>query len=137
MVLRVKVPSSCEDLSPAKVERMLERHFGHIPSAARELGVPAPDLRRLTWAQPKLLERALEDLELMVLQAKSRVIEALYSDDPQRMQWASDKIMSSTMARNSPFATARRSGRHVVAAPRAEVTFRWRDSRDAIDEAMK
>jgi hypothetical protein len=43
----VKVPDSCADLCPAKVERMLEKHFGHIPSAARELGVSAPDLQRL------------------------------------------------------------------------------------------
>jgi hypothetical protein len=58
MVLRTKVPESCADLSPAKVERMLEKHFGDIYAAARELGVSGPDLRRLTWAQPELLEHA-------------------------------------------------------------------------------
>jgi hypothetical protein len=106
--MRVKVPPSCEDLCPAKVERALERSFGQIPPAARELGVPIPDLRRLTWAQPKLLEEALEELELVVARAMGVVIEALYSDDPCRQMWASDKIMSSWLARDHPLAQARR-----------------------------
>lgn len=108
MVLRVKVPDSCADLCPAKVERTLEKHFGNICAAARELGVPGPDLRRLTWAQPSLLENALEEHELVVQRAMGVVIQALDSPDPQRRQWASDKIMSSYLARGHPLAPARR-----------------------------
>jgi hypothetical protein len=93
MVLRTKIPDSCADLCPAKVERVLGKHFGNIYAAARELGVPGPDLRRLTWAQPDLLENALEEHELVIQQAVGVVIRALDSPDPQRRQWASDKIM--------------------------------------------
>ena len=110
MVLRVKVPDGCADLCPAKVERMLEKHFGDIYAAARELGVPGPDLKRLTWAQPKLLEHALEELELVVHRARSVVFKALDDPDPRRREWAADKILSSSLARNHPLAPARRGG---------------------------
>ena len=127
---RTNAPASCADLCPAKVVRALERSFGQIPPAARELGVPIQDLRRLTWAQPKLLEEALEDHELAVQRAIGVVIQALYSDDPRRQMWASDKIMSSWLARDHPLAPARR-GRGAEAGfagdKPANFTFRWAD----------
>jgi hypothetical protein len=134
--MRVKVPPSCEDLCPAKVVRVLEKHFGQIPPAARELGVPISDLQRLTWAQPKLLEEALEEHELAVSQAMGVVIEALYSDDLRRQMWASDKIMSSWLARDHPLAPARRgAGVDASAGPPRVIEYRWRtdddDKRDA------
>jgi hypothetical protein len=102
MVMRVKVPESCADLWPPSVERALHKHFGHIPAAARELGVSAPDLRRLTWAQPSLLEHALEDYQELIDKAMGRVIEALDSPDWRRRAWGCDKIMNSYLARNHP-----------------------------------
>jgi hypothetical protein len=133
MPMRVKVPDSCADLCLAKVVRALERSFGQIPPAARELNVPAPDLRRLTWAQPKLLEEALEEHELAVSQAMGVVIEALYSDDLRRQMWASDKIMSSHLARDHPLAPARRrSAATDVFRNNKTVnyTFRWHNCDD-------
>jgi hypothetical protein len=121
----VKVPDSCADLCPAKVERTLEKYFGDITAAARELGVPGPDLRRLTWAQPSLLENALEEQELVVQRAMGEVIRALYSDDPRRRMWAADKIMSSYLARNHPFAPARRGAETRAAAVPGSISFRW------------
>ena len=129
---RMKAPASCEDLCPAKVVRALERSFGQIPAAARELGVPIPDLRRLTWAQPRLLEEALEEHELAVQRAMGVVIEALYSDDLRRQMWASDRIMSSWLARDHPFAPARRGFAPVNESP--TTTFRWADGALAADE---
>jgi hypothetical protein len=136
MVLRTKIPDSCADLCPAKVERVLEKHFGNIYAAARELGVPGPDLRRLTWAQPSLLENALEEHELVVQRAMGVVIQALDSPDPLRRQWASDQIMSSWLARDHPLAPARRGARvDVSAGPPRQIVYRWRcdddDKRDA------
>jgi hypothetical protein len=123
VALRVKIPDSCADLCPAKVERILEKHFGDIYAAARELGVSGPDLRRLTWAKPGLLENALEELELVVIRAHGQLIEALDSDDPQRRQWAADKILSSWLARDHPFAPARRGISASVSEFRT-ITFR-------------
>ena len=139
MPLRVKVPDSCADLDRARVVRALERSFGQLPPAGRELGVPIPDLQRLTWAQPKLLEEALEEHELAVSQAMGVVIQALYSDDLRRQMWASDKIMSSWLARDHPLAPARRRSAatdvSVQSNENVNYTFRWRnfehDKRDA------
>ena len=125
MVPRTKIPDSCADLCPAKVERVLEKHFGHIPAAARELGVSGPDLRRLTWAQPDLYKNALEELELVVQRAMGEVIRALDSDDWRRRAWAADKIMSSWLARDHPFAPARRGAARVGDSSPREITFRW------------
>jgi hypothetical protein len=133
MPMRVKIPDSCADLCPAKVVRALERSFGQIPPAARELGVPIPDLRRLTWARPRLLEEALEEHELAVSQAMGVVIQALYSDDLRRQMWASEKIMSSWLARDHSLAPARRrSAATDVFRNNKTVnyTFRWRTSED-------
>jgi hypothetical protein len=135
MPSRTKAPASCEDLCPAKVVRALERSFGQIPPAARELGISMPDLRRLVSAQPALLEEALEEHELAVVKAMSVVIEALFSNDPRRQMWASDKIMSSWLARDHPLAPARRgAGVDASAGPPRVIEYRWRtddDKRDA------
>jgi hypothetical protein len=52
-----KAPASCDHLDLALVERTLTKHFGCIPTAARELGVSGPDLRRLTWANSNCSRR--------------------------------------------------------------------------------
>ena len=101
-------PASCADLDLAVVERTLAKHYGDIPAAARELGVSGPDLKRLTWAKPQLLEEA--DLERMsvIAQMWHVLITALDSEDWHRRAWASDRIMSSWLARDHPLAPAGR-----------------------------
>jgi|ERR1700733_4346508 hypothetical protein len=106
-----RAPAACADLDLAKVSRVLAKHYGDIPAAARELNIPTPDLRRLTWAKPKLLEEAELERMGVIARAMGVVIQALYSDDPRRQMWASDKIMSSWLARDHPLAPARRGSR--------------------------
>jgi hypothetical protein len=103
-----KVPASCEHLDPALVERVLAKHLGDIPAAARELAIPTPDLRRLIWSKPKLLEEAELERMGVIARAMSVVIQAVYSDDPRRQMWGCDRIMSSWLARDHPLAPARR-----------------------------
>ena len=103
-----KPPASCADLDLAVVERVLTKHYGDIPAAARELGVSRPDLKRLTWAKPKLIEGAELARMGVIARAWSELIQALYSEDPNRQMWASDKILSSWLARDHPLAPARR-----------------------------
>jgi hypothetical protein len=55
----------------------LTKHFGYTPTAARQLGVSAPDLRRLTWAKPDLLEEALLQCQVFADRAFSVMIKAL------------------------------------------------------------
>jgi hypothetical protein len=103
-----KVPDSCRDLDLVHVSRVLAKHRAYFPAAARELSVSAPDLRRLTWARPHLLDEAHEEMELVVIRAWSELIRALFSDDQRRQMWASDKILSSWMARDHPLSPASR-----------------------------
>jgi hypothetical protein len=103
-----KVPDSCRDLDMAHVAQVLTKHRAYFPAAARELGVSPEDLKRLTWARTHLLDQAHEEMELIVSRAWGELIRALYSDDPRRRMWASDKILSSWMAQGSPMAPARR-----------------------------
>jgi hypothetical protein len=127
-------PASCADLDLALVERTLAKHYGDIPAAARELGVSGPDLKRLTWAKPQLLEEA--DLERMsvIAQVWHVLIAALDSEDWRRKMWASDKIMSSWLARDHPLALARRRSAaadvSVQSKKTVDYTFRWRTSED-------
>jgi hypothetical protein len=88
------IPASCADLDLALVERTLAKHFGDICKAAKEIGVSGPDLRRLTWARPDLLQTALDEM--------------LDSPDPRRRERAPDEIMSSYAARNHPLSPPRR-----------------------------
>jgi hypothetical protein len=64
-------------------------------------------LRRLTWAKPKLLDEAHEEMELTVWRGRDELIQALNSDNPRRRMWGADRILSSWMARDSPHARAR------------------------------
>ena len=121
-----KVPPSCAHLDLALVERTLAKHYGDIPGAARQLRVSIPDLRRLTWARPEVLEEAEDRCGEVVAHVHSVLIGAIYSDDPQRQMWVADKILSSWIARDHPLAPARR-GRGSEAPP-LQVTFRWVDS---------
>jgi hypothetical protein len=102
------IPASCADLDVALVERTLAKHFGDICKAANEIGVSGPDLRRLTWARPDLLQTALDEMAVLVARAEAETIAMLDSPDPRRRERAADKIMSSYAARNHPLSPARR-----------------------------
>jgi hypothetical protein len=66
--------------------------------------------------------------------AWGELIKALDSDDPRRQMWASDKIMSSWLARDHPLAPARRRSAatdvSVQSNKTVTYTFRWRNSDD-------
>ena len=128
-----KVPAACADLDLSLVERVLAKHLGDIPRAAKELGVSGPDLNRLTWAKPKLLEEA--ELERMGIMARawSELIRALHSDEPRRREWAAEKILSSYAARDHPFAPARR-GVSVSVSESRTISFRWQNSDGSDDK---
>ena len=132
-----KAPASCTHLDLAEVSRVLAKHYGDIPTSARELNIPTPDLRRLTWSKPKLLEEAELERMGVIARAWSVLIEALDSDDPRRQMWASDKIMSSWLARDHPLAPARRG---VASAGKSRtITFRWAslEGADPVTDAVE
>jgi hypothetical protein len=103
-----KVPARCVGLDLALIERTLTKHQANVSAAAKELGVPVSDLRRLTWAKPELIKTALDEMEMVVACAEAEIIAMLESPDPRRWERAADKILSSYAARNHPLSPARR-----------------------------
>ena len=101
-----KFPPGCAHLDLREVERVLVRHRANISEAAKELGVSQTDLRKLTWHSPKLLEEALLWCDVYVNRCNGLLIEALHSKSRRRREWASDKILSSSMAYGHLFARA-------------------------------
>ena len=128
---RPKPPAACADLDLALVARTLSKHLADIPAAARELGVSTPDLRRLTWARPDLLEAAEIECMGIVSRAMSVLFEALDSDEPRRREWAAEKILSSYLARDHPFAPARRGRARAQTSEPASIVLKWADA-DAV-----
>jgi hypothetical protein len=109
----------------------LAERCGDFSAAARVLGVPGPDLKRLTWARPHLLDAAEERCEEVVAAAMSQVIQALFSGDPRREMWASDKVLASWLARDHPLAPARAASRNATVVTLARAgTFVFQGDND-------
>ena len=95
---RPKVPASVASLDLDRVRRALFKADGNVTKAAKALKVNSADLRRLTWAHPKLIALALEQAHRMVDHAESRLRAALYGDHPERSLRASLFILSHSSA---------------------------------------
>jgi hypothetical protein len=54
------IPASCADLDLEAAGRELTRTSGNVSKTAKTFGVPVRDLRLLTYAQPELIDAALE-----------------------------------------------------------------------------
>jgi hypothetical protein len=78
------IPESCADLDLEAAGRELIRAGGNVSAAARALGVPALDLRLLTYAVPELIDAALEAEERVLDEAEALLLEAMEAGD---MRW--------------------------------------------------
>ena len=94
-IRRLPVPGSCAKLDPIRVERALVKHQANVSAAARELGVPSGDLRKLTWSHPRLIDIALEEAERLIDRAEANVRRAVHDDaHPDRALQASIYVLS-------------------------------------------
>jgi hypothetical protein len=128
------VRDTVTDLNHDVVVEVLSRHGVNVSGAAAELGVESGDLRRLLWANPKLLDTAVEMEERRLDLAERNIFEALRSDDSRRRDATSFFVIRNT-------AKAKRRGWIVSASagvgftlnnniPARTVTFRWRGPDD-------
>ena len=53
------VPATVASLAPNMVSEALARHACNVSDAAKDLGVPPSDLRRLLWAKPEAAGRGV------------------------------------------------------------------------------
>jgi hypothetical protein len=103
---RPAVPAGCEDLDLGRAARAIVAAFGNVTEAARKLGVPAPDLRRLTRAVPALDAAVSEGLDRLLDKAWAEVFDGLRN--PNRTVRAK---AARAMLRASPHAWRRGFGR--------------------------
>jgi hypothetical protein len=101
-----KFPEGCRHLNLALVSRTLAKHRLDLCAAAKELGVSQPDLRRLTWHDPKLLDEAKEACDLYANRCYSLMVQALSSSNRQKREWAAEAFLASPFAHGSPFSPA-------------------------------
>jgi hypothetical protein len=74
-------PAAVAGLDLARVAEVLARNACNVTDAAQDLGVPASDLRRLLWANPKLQDAVFEVVEARIDVAEKNIHEALHSED--------------------------------------------------------
>ena len=123
------IPPSCRELDLAAVEEVLVRHNCNIARAARELKIPASDLRRLTAWGP-LAEAAAERVEQAIDEAEAGLIAGLRSPDfTERLRSASTLLGLSPVARRRGWGRGgRRGAADSSPAAAGEVKLRWLDS---------
>ena len=84
-----RVPESVSHLAVEMVAAALIRHDANVRNAARALGVPSGDLRKLVLIDQRLADAALEAVELRLDDAEANLSEALRCGDPRRRDAAS------------------------------------------------
>ena len=79
-----RIPESVAHLDVEAVAAALIRHDANVRNAARALGVPSADLRKLVLVDQRLADAALEAVELRLDDAEANLSEALRCGDPRR-----------------------------------------------------
>ena len=97
-----RIPESVAHLDVEIVAAALIRHDANVRNAARALGVPSGDLRKLVLVDQRLADAALEAVELRLDDAEANLCEALHCGDPRRRD-----AISMFMLRNTQRASKR------------------------------
>jgi hypothetical protein len=134
-----RVPAAVAKLDHNVVTEVLARHACNVTDAARDLGVPSSDLRRLLWANPKLQDETLEVVEARLDLAEKNIAEALKSEDSRRRDAASFFVLrNSARAKRRGWITSSVASVDMTVnanLPPRQIVFRWRneddDKRDA------
>ena len=108
-----RIPKSVAHLDVEIVAAALIRHDANVRNAARALGVPSGDLRKLVLVDQRLADTALEAVELKLDDCEANLSEALHCGDPRRRD-----SVSMFMLRNAHRAAKRG---YAVAASAASV----------------
>jgi hypothetical protein len=128
------VPATVANLDLAVVGQVLARHACNVTDAARDLGVPASDLRRLLWANPKLQDGAFEVVEARLDTAEKNIAEALKSEDSRRRDAASFFVLRNTVrAKRRGWITSSVASLDMTVnanLPPRQIVYRWRNEED-------
>ena len=136
----MNLPATVANLDLETVGEALAKHACNVTDASADLGVPASDLRRLLWDNPKLQDQAFEVVEARLDTAEKNIHEALTSDDSRRRDAASFFVVRNTArAKRRGWITSASASVdvNVQATKTVNYTFRWRTADDpdpAVDE---
>jgi hypothetical protein len=120
------LPPSCRELDLAAVEAELVKHRCNVAAAARALGVPASDLRRLVAWGP-LVAAVSEQVEQSIDRAEAVLVDGLSSPDVMvRLKAASALLTLSPAGRRRGFGRGASAGRKT--RPAEDVALKWRDN---------
>jgi hypothetical protein len=120
------VPVSCRELDLAAAEAALVKHRCNVAAAARELGVPASDFRRLVSWGP-LAAAAREQVEQALDRAEAVLRAGLEDGDVMvRLKAASTFLTLTSAGRRRGFGRGASAGRK--ARPSEDVALKWRDN---------
>ena len=127
------VPATVASYAPNMVSEALARHACNVSDAAKDLGVPPSDLRRLLWANPKLQDEAFEAVEARLDLAEKNIAESLRSGNGrERLAASMFTIRNSHRARNRGWITSSTSAAELSisteAAQPQTITFCWQNS---------
>ena len=126
------VPATVASLAPNMVSEALARHACNVSDAAKDLGVPPSDLRRLLWANPKLQDEAFEAVEARLDLAEKNIAEALRSGDGrERLAASMFTIRNSHRARKRGWITSSTSAAELSVSASSDqprtITFSWQN----------
>ena len=91
-----RIPESVAHLDIEIVSAALIRNDANVRNAARALGVPSGDLRKLVLVDQRLADAALEAVELRLDDAEANLSEALRCGDPRRRDAVSMFMLRNT-----------------------------------------
>ena len=92
MAMFSRRPAALAHISDEAAAKALSRHFGDFVQAACELNISRTDLRRLTWANPSILDAAHERMQLFIFVRKDEIISGLHSRRASERRRAVDRI---------------------------------------------
>ena len=90
------IPASYADLDLETAGRELIRASGNVSTTAKALKVPVRDLRLLVYAQPELLDAALEAEEQLLDEAQALLLKAIRGGDMRRRIRAAGLFLRAT-----------------------------------------
>jgi hypothetical protein len=132
-----RIPESVAHLDVELVAAALIRNAANVRNAARALGVPSSDLRKLVLIDERLSDAALEAIELKLDVAESNLCEALHSEDPRRRDAVSMFMLRNVgraAKRGYAVAAAGLEASASVAEPPRRIIIRWRNPGESDDE---
>ena len=129
------LPATVSSLDLDAVADVLVRHSCNVTNAARDLGVPASDLRRLLWASPQLQDAAYEAVEARLDLAEKNIAASLCADDRRgRLAASMFALRNSHRARKRGWITSSASAAELSVSASADqprkIVFRWQTSDD-------